>query len=186
MLKLELLLIDRIISLLDKRSSNLRTLFKDYLEPLYTDMTQIHLDYKRAFSEVELVLIDKETFNSDVWPTLRNRERELLHLRLYVFYLAKEITRQKSKQKELQRMSQSILSYFTVITNPCEMVLPREEIAYKQFWYVGLLGIITMSSLDNYSREAALEMLRDMNSELDSKWEAVTAAFAEAKVSCLG
>src|SRR5664280_738118 len=79
-------IIDRLITLLGHRELHRRQVFNDFLDPLFTDMTTIHADYRRVFSQVSALLAASSS-DSDIGKQLKTSKRELELLRQKTYSL---------------------------------------------------------------------------------------------------
>ena len=81
MLDLFLSLIDRLIQLVEARNVRGRKLFKDHIDPIYTDLKTVINDYEKAFAEIEMMLSDSDVPIQTVLDTLENRRRKYARVR---------------------------------------------------------------------------------------------------------
>lgn len=108
--------IDRAISLIDRRRTTRRLVFVDQVEPVFSDLIEVHEDYRRIFEEVNSVLHAKTRRSSAkaLAALIARRRQELSVIREKVNALALALGKEKRLPSEAREFFKSVCLYFSV------------------------------------------------------------------------
>jgi hypothetical protein len=182
-------LLDRVIQLLERQSVRRRSLFSDYIEPLFTDLAAIHSDYRETLDEVSKLMVDAPL--PTLVEQLRSRKRELEPVRQKVLALLRAIYVHQKLPQEARAFFQSASSYFGVTAG--------EGLGFRASGYTTLLDALDNaascfttaeeSSGDDevvrHSREHFASTFKKVANHLDAEWRNILDGYASAKVDLL-
>lgn len=178
-------IIDRVISLIERRKESRERLFRDHIEPIFLDLSMVHTDYVAGFDEICAVFWDHRIAIWEIAPRVDALRRQLDHLRTKVTALAVALhTAAKSDgavPEEVRKFADAVLSYFQVGAGHGSTLHP----AHGSTYYTTLLDLIALAEGQRVSRNECEKWAETFFDTVRSRWSDVTVAYANAKVKCL-
>lgn len=172
-------ILDRLISLVKIRTESRRSLFVEHLEPLFNDLTAVHLDYRKAFTDTLSLLNDETVDDQALKDRLTERQAELLYMRQRVRALVDALSNNRSLPKEAAEFLHAIAQYFMPSSSAGELFYSR------QTRYVTLLDMLMSLDREPEHRRLAAGMVKSLIAQTDGAWDVLLDQYAAARTALL-
>ncbi len=192
MVELILKAIDRLIDLLERRKKSDRSIFTDHIEPLFSDLTQIHADYMASLDDIDKLA--KRLSLDELKLETQKRRQALAPLRTKVAALSDALYASDFGDPVVY-FALAAKSYFdlTISTNPePDTPFSRQHatgmsvLSRIGFIYFGSAFTTLIEMLGNWedwsSLLAGIEEVRHL---LALRWSALTVAYAKVRLHLL-
>jgi hypothetical protein len=175
MVELFLKLIDRLIDLLERQKKSKRAIFTDHIEPLFTDLAQIHSDYLTSLNEIAELINDPARSGLAIRFEVAKRQRAFAPLRAKVAALSKAISA-ADFDKPIKDFADEVCNYFVIATEDEDLVRPSAYSATLRFldWVLWERGRIR-------ARSRILTVIAC----IDVRWARLTEAYANIRLHLL-
>jgi hypothetical protein len=162
-------IIDRLISLVEHRKQRSRELFLDHIEPIFSDLTQIHKDYIATLNEIAAKMLLPDVSPDELRAFLISRRDHLSPLRVKVVALATAI-RYSQAEDRLKAFADSTVGYFRLATES------------NTTGYTSLLGIIDAFAFSTKMPKDHVRLeVSEVKSAIDESWHRLALAYGESK-----
>lgn len=188
-------IIDRLIQLFTIRKTNKRKLFIDHIEPLYSEMSEIHKDYLNACRELKSYVSNKSNTDyslNDIKETLTKYKTTLEPERVKVFTLAQFVKNKKLRKqlfKEALPFYDSCFLYFCFAAGEPNFLSEEMKDAFMP--YSGLYTKLYKFTDEYMSGEQVVnlvsfnKLLNDQEQFLSKSWDEISKIYSELRLSLL-
>lgn len=185
--------VDRLISLADRREKLNRNTFTDFVAPVMSDFEAVHKNYIECFGDY-LTAVADHSIPFSVHHPLLDKIRNDSVLSQYLRMKALEITSQPCLDPRMLPFAQSLEEYFGVAEGPLVKQSGRHEDFRSRFIRCNLARRIAYSQLseiarknlpDAQKRTLATEALILTLGGLQTRYDAVFSKFNELKTKLL-
>jgi hypothetical protein len=193
-------LLDKLIDWLKMRSERRRQAFKEYIDPLFVDLTAVHKNYLATFSDILEKLRERPQPADVVRDLISGKKKEFETLRIQVNSFARAYEEESKEGRipsEATEFFQSVLAYFSATSGHARGyrgrftdLLEYMDTRYFETEQVGKYKAIAM--VYKYRTESG-ELVGDdfgyklyeVMVQVTECWNQVTQSYAECKVKLL-
>jgi hypothetical protein len=193
-------LLDKLIDLLKMRSERRRETLKEYIDPIFVDLTAVHKNYVETFSDILEKLRERPQPADVVRDIISEKKKEFETLRIKIHSFAQVYEEQSKEGKiptEATEFFQSVLAYFTATSGQARGyrgrftdLLEYMDENYFETEQVGKYKAIAM--VYKYRTESG-ELVGDdfgfklyeVMGQVTECWNQVTQSYAECKVKLI-
>ena len=174
-----LAIIDRLISLAKGRIDDRRGLFTNHLEPLFNDLTAVHLDYRESFGDTIKLLKDNSVDDQTLKDRLTERQARLLHMRQKIRALISALDGSPNLPDEAKTFLTAITWYFIPATGDGRTLYDGGT------RFMTLLDALRSLDEDPEVRERVIDWVSDVLSQTDRTWDRLLDEYAKARLALL-
>lgn len=209
-------MIDSILNIFSKlfditkfKSENKRLFFKEVIEPLFLEMTQIHKDYLLTFEEMEKLTLDTN-HNVETLREILIEKKNLFHLlREKIYQMNYAITEKKKDMRMIPSsiidFSEACINYFRAGIDDFKIIETRDRVSYYEYYekrnerfsdtftplsdpqkYRGAYSVAIEFLSDEYlyfdNKNYLQTRITHLISNIKLKWSDVTSFYAIAKI----
>lgn len=159
------------------------------LEPIFENLTQIHLDYSKGINEIVEMIEDYSESSSSIKGELEKQSQELSYLRRLVMDLNYACLEQRfynkkyknSPNSETKNYKEAVFRFSIAVYHYFHRTTGDPEPNRGQTWYTGLTGIISMLLKGKIDRTECWVIAIEIQEDLPRCWNEVTSAYSDVK-----
>ena len=186
---------DRLIQLLTIRKENRRALFKDHIEPIFSDLSKVHQDYLRScqdlISYIERI-DERQLSHYEIEKLIKNYKINLEPKRVEIHSIAKSVKKNVNSKKisdELKSFYDYCSLYFANASSDYSLMPKSFRTMFDVYsgFYSNLIEYINKASYGQreFSKNSLLNHLTFQESQLRWTWSKLSETYAELRIKLL-